>query len=210
MLESIVSSIASWPPLIYLPTIIIAIIALVFIAGSSLKIFCPGRKICRLTLHPKAAVIIFIAFTFLYAALLTWLQYWTWHFSAFGKYFLPPYAEINYFISYSFFHFWINSLMGLVVSFLLYLTFLSPKLLRRKTLEKEEALSLFLFFLLSSWPGLIITVPIFLLLAVVYYAFLIFVLKKKNASLLPPLIVSFIISFFFGAEIIYRLALPSL
>jgi len=210
MLESIVFRISAWPYLASLPMFVILFVATLFIIGIVLKISCRGKKISHYVLSPKIALIIFIVFTLLYGIFLTWLQYQAWHFSAFGKYFLPPYTSINYFISYSFYHFWLKSLIGIVVSFLLYLAFLSPKLLGRKTLERDEALSLLLFFCLSSWPGLIITVPFFLFLAVVYYSFFIFVLKKKNVSLLPPLFISFVLSFFFGAEIISRLALPSL
>ena len=86
------------------------------------------------------------------ALLLTYATYSLWSHTLPGKYLVPPYQPISYFLQYSFFHFFVSFFLALALGFvvggiLLFLNYLRPHLLI------PGDLSLFLIgILLVRWP----------------------------------------------------------
>ena len=85
---------------------------------------------------------------------LTQLLYKTWIDNSFSRLYLPPYQPINYFIQYSFFHFWSHFLAALIFSLAILLL---AKYFNKKSGEKyfwpEEIYFIVIAILIVGYPG---------------------------------------------------------
>lgn len=100
----------------------------------------------------KWIFIVVLVIFILWSLFLSYKQYLVWKTHPFSRYLLPPYQKINYFLDYTYYHFWRDlcfRLVGILIIFLL-MNFISF-LLKRDVFYDEEKilvpyLSLFFFF----------------------------------------------------------------
>jgi hypothetical protein len=193
------------PFLIWLPLVINLLIVIIVTCRNIFK----NKKIFNiLKLHffsNKKLIYIFFIFTILYNLFLTGLQYYIWHASALGRFFFPPFQSINYFINYSGYHFWLPSVLNLLIAMIFYGIICLCRKYNQKIIDKNEALLLFLVCLLSGWPGILIFLPLFFLVALFSSILNLLIFKNDRISILWTLIISIIITLFFRDYIIHFL-----
>lgn len=151
----------------------------------------------------KKLIIAILFLRIVYSSVLTGLQYATWENNEFSKLFLPPYQPINYFIKYSFAHFWLGMILGVAAAFLFYFVLK----MARKTNHLEAPLPSdskvgLLGALVVGWPNFIIFIAVALVSAVLFSAYRGIICKKTNIGFFWPVIVSAIITLIFGNYLI--------
>lgn len=153
----------------------------------------------------KRLIVLQLFFFAIYSFFLTYLQYFTWKNNEFSKLFLPPYQSISYFIKYSFTHFWLGMILGIISAFLFYFILkISRKFSKKTHLETEfpsEKTGL-LCMLIVGWPNFIIFVIIVLISAVLFSIYRWVVYKKTDISLFLPFMVATVITLIFGNYLI--------
>ena len=190
----------TWSPLVVSGAIILIIL---------INNLWPNLKFLK-KVNTKKLIYIWLGFTVFFDFLLSVLQYFTWKSSAMGHFFLPPFTSINYFLRYSFFHFWLANLISFVCAFGLYFIFKLLQKYRAEIISQNELLLILLSSLLVAWPKIIIFVPVFFLMTLVFTLINLVVYKKSENSLIWPLIFSLIITFLAGSYLINLLSLSTL
>lgn len=163
----------------------------------------------------KRLIVLQLSFFTIYSFFLTYLQYFTWKNNEFSKTFLPPHQSIAYFIKYSFTHFWLGMLLGIVVAFLFYFILKtvgkyfkeSGNVTNPEASPSSEKIGL-LGALIVSWPDFIIFVVVALLSAVIFSVYRGVIYKKTDISLFWPFIFASAVTLIFGDYLIifFRLA----
>lgn len=150
----------------------------------------------------KKIIIAFVAFKIVHSSILTGLQYITWKNNEFSKLFLPPYQPIDYFVKYSFMHFWLDMFLGITVAFLFYLILKILEGYFKKDHPETEfsngKIGL-LGALMVGWPNFIVFIIISLFLAVILSAYRGIIYKKTDVSLFWPFVAAIVISIIFGS-----------
>lgn len=115
------------------------------------------------------------------------IQYDTWKSSVPGKYLLPPYQPIDYFYSYSAYHFIFPYILDVAISFawVFYLILLAKYSNKRFLDEKEIHLGFFTA-LVAGWPNFIFYIFILFGLIVLKQVFNYFILKKRELIPIAP------------------------
>ncbi|PIR98389.1 MAG: hypothetical protein COT88_01965 [Candidatus Colwellbacteria bacterium CG10_big_fil_rev_8_21_14_0_10_41_28] len=146
---------------------------------------------------------------FIYSFYIAYQQYDVWSFGSMGKYFLPPYTDISYFLFYSL----TKTFAPYLISFVISLALLKglPVLNRRygnNLFEEEEYYLAALSIFLTGHPGWIFY---FLILVVVYLLAHLYSLFKEKKQARVPLyrlwLIVAVISIFLGS---YALSSTSL
>lgn len=194
--------------LIWLPLVISGIIVVVVVLNSLL----PNRKYLLFLKKIKTTKLIYIliGLTIIFNTFLSVLQYIVWRGSDFSRFFLPPFTNISYFLTYVFFHFWLPSLLVATVALAVFLLLKLIKKYRNDAISQEELSLILLSGLLVGWPNFVVLVPLFFLLTLIFSIINLLVFKKKTNSLIYPLIFSLIIVFLFGTYLIKYLSLTAL
>jgi len=178
----------------------------------------------------KFLVIIIIVVRFLYAAILSVLQYYIWSQSELTSLLInsPLSSEVplsnflrnnlsfifnsklGYFLFYSWGHFWISALLSIAVAFTFY-TFLKAlkKHNDRFFCEGETELGL-LMALIVGWPNFIVFVPLAFLAVVLVSIFRGIYMKEMYTTLGVPMLLAALITMIFGSNLISILGLTVL
>jgi hypothetical protein len=132
----------------------------------------------------KSLIWIAIFLRILYAALKTAGQYCTWlNDNGIARFLLPPHQPINYFILYSFRHFWINALLSVALSLIFYFFLKLLKNYRTGLFERgDENLGL-LACSLAGWPLVIIFIPLAFVVAIISAIFRKIAFKETLTSI---------------------------
>jgi len=191
-----------WLPLVFsLMIISILIIKRIF---NNFKIV----KLLKLnSLTPKKLVVVTFIFIFLFNSLLTGLQYYVWHSSAFSKFFLPPFQPLSYFTGYAYHHFWLASILSLVVALAFFGILQLIRKYKQDTISSDEIFLAALACLLVSWPRAIILIPLFFLATLLNGVIIFLFFKNKQINIFWPIIISAVITLFFGQYLLYVLGL---
>lgn len=194
MFFNVLNSLAAWaflPRIPVLASFLVVIFFSIFFLVQSRGYFGKFSKY----FSDKKLILFFIGFTLFYNTLLSALQYFVWHNSDFSKFFLPPFTPISYFLSYSFHHFWLDSLLAIIFALLIYLVFYSLRLFKKRTLSSSDERLILLFFLPIPWPGALLMLPLFLFLLLIFSLSILLIFKSKKVVFFWPLLISFLISF---------------
>lgn len=155
----------------------------------------------------KKLIVAFVVLRIVYSSVLTFWQYFNWKNGEFSKFFLPPYQSINYFIKYSFLHFWLSVVFGMTVAFLFYFVlktagrFFNPRSDAEANISNEPMVGLF-GALIAGWPNFIVFLVVALILAVIFSAYRGIIYKKTNIGLFWPFVFSTAIALVFGNYLI--------
>lgn len=189
-----------WSP--WVLTLLILILAILHSLSARYKYLSIFKK-----LSFKRLVYLLLGVSFIFDVSLVFIQYYAWHSDSFSRLFLPPYQPWSYFISYSFFHFFLANIITLFVTTLTILVFKIFQKYKREFITNEELWLLVLACLLISWPQIIVFLGIFLALSVIYTLFSFFVLKKQGINWSQLIIGALIIVFFAGSVLLQVLNL---
>lgn len=111
-----------------------------------------------------------VAFLIFFAIFKSILQYFTWTGDSFAKHFLPPYNDIFYFFQYSFFKFFMPSLVAIFFSAVVVLAiFLIGKIYKKKALFSEyDGYLFFIGGVLVGWPNFLLYISAVFIFALCY------------------------------------------
>ena len=144
----------------------------------------------------------------LYSTLTT---YSLWKNDPLSKYLLPPYQE-TYFYRYSFFHFWLSSVLAVTVS-LMWSGFLLAlnKYSSNRLLDRKEVWLGFFTAMVAGWPGFVPYLIILFAILLVIQTINTFILKNQNRVVVShAMILSSIIVLLYGKLFIEKLNLDIL
>lgn len=188
--------------LVYCPLVFAGIILLLILA-SYLSEFCKKLKIFR-KISFKKLIWLLIGATVVFDFGLSLVQYFVWRANSFSRFFLPPYQSWDYFLSYSFFHFFLADILSLFSALFFYVIFKTFKKYKGHFISECELNLLFLASLLIAWPKILFFIPLLLFLGVLFSLFNFLVLKKGNINW-PSLIILALLLSFLGAGYFLKL-----
>lgn len=191
------------PVIIWLPVIFNLLIVIIFIIRFVFKDYWLIKFLKLNLLTPKKIFFIIFCFNFLFNLLLTGLQYYVWQSSDFSKFFLPPFQPLSYFIGYTYHHFWLASVLSLVVVVILFGVLELIRKYRQGEIALEEVFLILSSCLLVSWPRVVILIPLLFFTALIIGLINFLFLKNKPINIFWPLIISLIITLFIGSYLLY-------
>lgn len=194
--------------LTYLPAVFYSVVFVL----SLLFYFFRNRLFIKFSLANKlfVLVILTIGFRLLYAALLTFSQYYIWSHQEFTKLLLPPTQSIRYFIQYSFTHFWIDALISIGAAIIFYLFLRALWKYRERFFEKDELVFGFLMALILGWPNFVVFVPLVFIFTALISLIRILILGNIYTDLYPSLILASLLVSLSGDELVDMLRLTAL
>ncbi len=153
----------------------------------------------------------FMGFRLIYALFKTAVQYHIWEQAGgLSRFLLPPYRPISYFIGYSITHFWLSTLIDILIAAIFYAFLRLLKKYNSRFFEKDEPELGFLTALIVGWPNVVLIIPFaFIFVAILGILRGIF-LKEQYTALSWPLIISAFIILFFGSYLINLFHLKTL
>lgn len=133
----------------------------------------------------RAATVVFIIVfltVILKIILSSGFQYFTWSKSdGIGKYLIPPYQPVDYFLGYSWQHFIFSSAIGILVSAMLVLYFWSlNKIFKKKYLDLEDMLILVSGAMIVGWPNIIIYLSMAFSLTILRMLYLFYIKREMR------------------------------
>ncbi len=152
-----------------------------------------------------------IVFSVMRAIIFTLLLYLFWSQSIPGKYFLPPYQPISYFIHYIFTHFYFSFLLALLTTGGISLIFLILKKYRKDAFQSGDIALYILCCMIIRWPLLLPYTFVVLAIAALFVIVNGYIIKgRREIFLYPFFLVTAIPFIFFGNVMIYIFHLQSL
>ena len=141
----------------------------------------------------------------------TLLLHWLWSRSVPGKYFLPPYQPISYFVGYSFTHFYFSLLLALTATLGISFIFLFLKKYRNNTFQPGDIALYICCCMIIRWPLLLpYTIAVFAS-AALFLAINRYIIKGRHVVFLSRYFLFAAIPFiFFGNLMIQVFHLQSL
>ena len=146
-------------------------------------------------------VVLAVAWRLFYAGALTVLQYFV---------FLPPFRELEYFLLYSWTHFWFNFVLSVGTAFLFYLFLKLLKKRSERFFEEGETEIGFLCALIAGWPNFVVFLPLIFVFVILESVLKKIFLKESLTTLGFALILAAITAFIFGDKIVAVLGLRTL
>ncbi|MDI6717879.1 MAG: hypothetical protein QMD86_02470 [Patescibacteria group bacterium] len=140
----------------------------------------------------------------------TVIQYYDWRKSDLSKFLLPPYQPIEYFISYSFKHFWLNYILAIIAAFIFYsiMKFFEKKNTR---LFNEGEIELgTLMPLILGWNYFLVFIPVCFAVFLIVSIIKKIIFKENYSTISLPIILAGIIILIWGNRIIALLNLSVL
>lgn len=156
----------------------------------------------------KAATIVFvIVFLTVISKIImaSGLQYYIWKSSGgVSQYLLPPHQSIDYFARYSWQHFILSPVIGIVVSFGLVLYFWTlNKIFKKQYLDFEDTLILVSGAMIVGWPNLIVYLGIAFMLTVLRIFYLFYVAREmRRVPMTAALIIAAFITLLIGEKLV--------
>ena len=170
-----------------------------------------------------------LIFLFLYAGLLSVLQYQAWSNNEFTKVFLnfslggetdlPVVlkgfdsifeSKLGYFLFYSWGRFWINPLIVVLCAFAFYLFLKALKKYNERFFRDGEVEIGLLAALLSGWPEFVVFLPLAFLTTVLVSIFRLVFLKEEYTTLGLPILLAGLTTSIFGQFLVNLLSLTTL
>jgi hypothetical protein len=157
-----------------------------------------------------------VGFYILYAAFLTWGQYYVWSRGPLGRILLASdrFGKLDgssgYFLFYAYGRFWLNPIIAIFAAFVFYMFLKSLKKYRERFFEEGETEFGFLCALLAGWPQFTVFLPLVFLGVVGVSTFRLVVLKKRFTTLGYPLIFGLLFTLIWGRWLIDVLSLKAL
>ncbi len=179
--------------LVYCPLIFSGII-LVLIILIYLSDFYKKLKIFQKISFKKLAWFL-IGATLIFDFGLVLVQYFVWQSNNFSSFFLPPYQPWSYFLSYSFFHFFLADIVSLFLALFFYSIFKVFGKYKAQFISDRELDLLFLASLLIASPKILFFIPLLLFLGVLSSLFNFLVFKKMSISWQRLIILALLLSF---------------
>lgn len=164
----------------------------------------------------KQLIKIAAGFYVLYAAFLTWGQYYVWSQNSLGRIFLVSDrfgaldGSSGYFLFYSYGRFWLNPTIAILSAFLFYALLKSLKKYRERFFEEGETELGFLCALAAGWPQIVIFLPLVFSGVVLVSSARLVVFRERFTTLGWPFLVALFITFLFGKALIEALNLKVL
>lgn len=194
------------------PTLInIAIILIPFIIFLLLLIYLTRTYFLKRDQLAKVATIVFITvfLTTIYKILASsLLQYYWWANSGgLSEYLLPPHQPITYFLRYSWQHFILSPIIGIVVAFLIAAYFLLlNRIFKKQYVDFEDMLILVSGAMIVGWPNLVIYIGIAFSLTI-FRIFYLFYIKRemKRVPLTGALIIAAFLTLLVGDYLVQLL-----
>src|SRR3989344_6954366 len=159
----------------------------------------------------RAATIIFVTVfltVILKIIVASGLQYYIWkNEGGVSQYLLPPHQPFSYFLGYSWQHFILSPVIGLLASLLLVLYFwILNKIFKKKYLDFEDMLILVSGAMIVGWPNLIIYLGITFILTVIRMVYLYYIKHEmRRVPLTGNLIVAAFIALLMGDYLVQLL-----
>lgn len=156
----------------------------------------------------KRLIKITIGFYILYAAFLTWGQYYIWSQDSLGRIFLTSdrFGVMNgrpgYFLFYSYLRFWLAPAITILAGFLFYLFLKSLRKYRERFFEEGEPELGFLCAIVAGWPGFVVFLPLVFMGVVLVSIFRLFVFKEHFTTLGWPFLISTLVVLVCGEVLI--------
>lgn len=205
IINYLIGPILTWLPLIF--KFLVLILIVLPVAGQRYRCF----KFFAHRFFSYSRLLIFVLVAgFAYALLLTGVQYYVWRLSLMGRYLLPPYQGMGYFIHYSYNHFYLASLLSLLVAAMFFGLMSLLRKSGRISIGAADLSLCFLLALLSTWPGIIIFLALFLIFSLVAAVVNVFRFKIAEFSPFWPLISASALTILFGRILIVILRLGGL
>lgn len=151
----------------------------------------------------KRLIYAVLIFYLIFAFFLSSVQYYFWKSDAFGRLFLPPHQSMEYFIQYSFFHFWQSLLLGFFSALVFTGCFFVLKKINDRLIGRHEIELFFLLAVISGWPNIIFFLSVSLLISTVWSLSNYFIFRKTESSFVLPFFIAGIITFIFGNYFVY-------
>ncbi len=168
--------------------------------------FCRKKRLSVAKDFQKLILIVII-FRFCYAGFLTFLQYDFWLQNDFSRFLLPPYQSIEYFLSYSFSHFWLKVLLSVISASVFFIFLYLLKKYRSGLFEEGEIELGFLLSLVSGWPYFLVFVPLVFVFLLVFSIFGRIFWQVKRVKIGPAFLFSSLIISFWGQDLLNMLKL---
>ncbi len=175
-----------------------------------------GRSPEYLHTFTRRLIKITIGFYVLYAAFLTWGQYYIWSQDALGRIFLVSDrfgtldGSSGYFLFYSYIRFWLNPAIAILAAFIFYALLKSLKKYRERFFEEGETELGFLCALAAGWPGIVVFVPFVFLGVVLASGFRLIVFKERFTTLGWPFLFALLLTLVWGDVLVKALGLKVL
>jgi hypothetical protein len=141
---------------------------------------------------------------------LTLVQYFVWESNSFSRFFLPPYQPWSYFLSYSFFHFFLADIISLCLALFFYAIFKVFKKYKPQFISESELDLLFLGSLLIASPKILFFIALLLFLSILSSLFNLLVFKKSEINWPLLIILSLLLSFFWSGYFLSLVGLGGL
>lgn len=196
---------AVWAPPVFIGVIYLLIIARYFLRGTEATT-TRLAQVLKINFFTESRLIYgLLAGTLLFNLFLTGAQYYVWTVSALGRFFLPPYQPMSYFLRYVFLHFWLAGILSLAAAAIFYAVLKAVNKYRPGALNHAEINLGFLVCLLVGWPRTLILIPMFF--SVMFLTLvsrpLIFKLRRPSAiGTTGPLILAAFLTLIFGYYLI--------
>lgn len=198
IMSFLLGSLVIWSPLVF---------SLIIISILIIKDIFKNYKIVKFLklnfLTSKKLIFVVLLFIFLFNLLLTSLQYYVWHSSAFSKFFLPPFQPLSYFAGYAYHHFWLASVLGLATAAFFFVILELIRKYKSDIINSDELFLIPLACLLVSWPRIVILIPVFFIIVLTNGLINFLFFKNKQINIFWPLIISVIATLFFGLYFLY-------
>lgn len=172
-----------------------------------------GRAPGYLQAFSKQLIKVTIGFYVLYAAFLTWGQYYVWSGNPLGRIFLisDRFGGVNdsfdYFLFYSYMRFWLSPALAILAAFLFYTFLRVLEKYRRRFFEDGETELGFLTALVSGWPQFVIFLPLVLAGVAAVALFRLVFLKERFTTMGWSFLVSLLLTLVWGGTLIEALNL---
>jgi len=178
----------------------------------------------------KILIIFIIICRFIYAAILSILQYYVWSTSELTKLLIssPLSSEVplsdalrgilgpvldsklGYFLFYSWGHFWISALITIGIAFAFYAFLKALKKYNGRFFEEGETELGLLLALIVGWPNFVLFIPITFASVVVVSVFRLLYKKELYTTLGAPMFLAALVTLIYGGNLIKILGLTVL
>lgn len=141
-------------------------------------------------------LIIFIFFEGIFSSV---SQYYIWKKGGASQFFLPPHISINYFLGYSFYHFFLNNVIAIVFSlFFGFLFWFLNRDYENRFMNAEEIPLIILGGLIVGWPNFVLYIFLALFTGIFGWLYARLIKKESVVNLTLFFLISAGLVLFFG------------
>ncbi len=129
------------------------------------------------------------------------LQYYVWsQDGGMGEYLLPPHQPLSYFLGYSWQHFILSPVIGVVIASLIVLYFwILNRIFKKQYLDFEDMLILASGSMIVGWPGVVVYLSIAFVLTILRIMYLYYIKKEmQRVPMTAALIIAIFLTLLIG------------